>query len=153
MEKGYCNGSNMLLYLEDEAVGHCTSHQMTCNSTTKEHQVKPPADATAANSLFTEKTVTGLNISIKADGLVFYGEKECGYAKVYKAWKAGKPIKAKCMERGSSKEYFKGACVIDSLDRTDPANDDSTYSISLSNSGAPDTLDETALTEGDVPAA
>jgi len=38
-------------------------------------------------------------------------------------------------------------CVIASLERTDPAQDDSTYSISLENDGEPTTLDETAITE------
>lgn len=52
------------------------------------------------------------------------------------------------MEReNSNSPYIKGKFVITSLDRTDPANDDSTYSVSLENDGEPDTLDETVITE------
>ena len=51
------------------------------------------------------------------------------------------------MERESEKPYLAGMCVIASLERTDPAQDDSTYSISLENDGEPTTLDETAITE------
>lgn len=37
--------------------------------------------------------------------------------------------------------------IISSLERTDPAQDDSTYSVNLENDGEPDTLDESAITE------
>lgn len=154
MKKGYCNGSDMLLYIEDDAIGHCTSHKLTCSSETTEHAVKAPASEPITKSLFKEKTVTGLSISGSSDGLVFYGETEAGYAKLFRAWKAGQPVKAKCMEReNSDKPYFKGDVIIDSLERTDDAGADSTYSVSFSNSGAPDTLDETALTEEITPEA
>lgn len=149
MKKGYCNGSDMLLYIGDEAVGHCTSHKTTMNSETTEHAVKPPASEKIAKSLYKQKTVTGLSYSISADGLVFYGEQEAGYKKLLKAWREAQPVKAKCMERESKKPYLQGDVVIDSLERNDEANADSTYSVSLSNSGAPDVLDETALTEGE----
>ena len=51
------------------------------------------------------------------------------------------------MERDSLTPYLAGKCVITSLERTDPAQDDSTYSISLENDGEPTTLDEAAITE------
>ena len=51
------------------------------------------------------------------------------------------------MERESETPYLVGKCVIASLERTDPAQDDSTYSISLENDGEPTTLDESAITE------
>ena len=71
-----------------------------------------------------------------------------GYKALYKAWKEGKSIEAKCMEReNSDKPYLKGKFIISSLERTDPAQDDSTYSVNLENDGEPDTLDETAITE------
>ena len=53
------------------------------------------------------------------------------------------------MERENSENpYLAGKFVIASLERTDPAQDDSTYSVSLENDGEPEKLDETALTEG-----
>ena len=146
---GYCNGSDMLLYVSGKAVGHCTTHTTTMSSETKDRAVKPVASAGISAGLWKGKGVTGLSISIQADGLVFYEESESGYKTLFAAWKAGKSIDVKCMEReNSEKPYLSGKFVISSLERTDPAQDDSTYSVSLENDGEPEKLDETALTEG-----
>lgn len=144
---GYCNGSDMLLYINSKAVGSCTSHTVTFNSETKERAVKPVASEAEGSGLWKKKGVVGLSYSISADGLVFYNETEFGYKSLFAAWKAGESVTVKCMERGSEKPYLEGKCVIASLDRTDPAQDDSTYSISLENDGMPTTLDESAITE------
>ena len=147
-KKGYCNGSDMLVYVGGKAVGHCTTHTTTLNSETKDRAVKPVATASISAGLWKGKGVTGLSISISAEGLVFYGESETGYKALYAAWKAGQSIEVKCMEReNSDKPYLKGKFVIASLERTDPAQDDSTYTVNLENDGEPDTLDETAITE------
>ena len=45
VKKGYVNGSDLLLYINGKAVGHCTSHTATFNSETKERAVKPVASA------------------------------------------------------------------------------------------------------------
>lgn len=145
---GYCNGSDMLVYVGGKAVGHCTTHTTTMTSETKDRAVKPVATKSISAGLWKSKGVTGLSISISAEGLVFYGESETGYKALVAAWKAGTSIEVKCMEReNSNSPYIKGKFVITSLDRTDPANDDSTYSVSLENDGEPDTLDETVITE------
>ena len=145
---GYCNGSDMLVYVGGKAVGHCTTHTTTMTSETKDRAVKPVATKSISAGLWKSKGVTGLSISISSEGLVFYGESETGYKALVAAWKAGKSVEVKCMEReNSNSPYIKGKFVITSLDRTDPANDDSTYSVSLENDGEPDTLDETAITE------
>ena len=147
-KKGYCNGSDMMVYVGGKAVGHCTTHTTTLNSETKDRAVKPVATASISAGLWKGKGVTGLSISISAEGLVFYGESETGYKALYAAWKAGQSIEVKCMEReNSEKPYLKGKFVIASLERTDPAQDDSTYTVNLENDGEPDTLDETAITE------
>lgn len=147
-KKGYCNGSDMLLYVNDKAAGHSTTHTTDLNSETKDHAVKPAASKSISSGLFKGKSVVGLSISISADGLVFYGENESGYKALFAAWKSGQSIPVKCMEReNSDKPYISGKFVITNLKRTDPAQDDSTYSISLENDGEPDTLDESAITE------
>lgn len=147
-KKGYCNGSDMLVYVGGKAVGHCTTHTTTLNSETKDRAVKPVATESLSAGLWKGKGVTGLSVSISAEGLVFYGESETGYKALYAAWKAGQSIEVKCMEReNSEKPYLKGKFVIASLERTDPAQDDSTYTVNLENDGEPDTLDETAITE------
>ena len=59
----------------------------------------------------------------------------------------GKSVEVKCMEReNTDKPYLTGNFVIASLERTDPAQDDATYSISLENDGVV-TFDDTAITE------
>lgn len=145
---GYCNGSDMLLYVGSKAVGSCTSHTSTFNSETKERAVKPVATAGISGGLWKKKGVVGLSYSISAEGLVFYDETENGFKELFALWKSGKSVEVKCMEREQSeKPYLAGKCVIASLERTDPANDDATYSISLENDGEPTTLDENAITE------
>lgn len=145
---GYCNGSDMLLYVGGKAVGSCTSHTTTFNSETKERAVKPVATAGISGGLWKKKGVVGLSHSISAEGLVFYDETENGFKELFALWKSGKSVEVKCMEREQSeKPYLAGKCVIASLERTDPANDDATYSISLENDGEPTTLDENAITE------
>lgn len=145
---GYCNGSDMLVYVGGKAVGHCTSHTATFNSETKDRAVKPVASAGLSAGLWKGKTVTGLSISISAEGLVHYDETESGFKELLAAWKTGAPVTVKCMERANDNEpYLEGSFVITSLERTDPAQDDSTYSIQLENNGEPSTLDEDAITE------
>ena len=144
---GYVNGSDMLLYVGGKAVGSCTTHTTTCSSDTKDHAVKAPASASMNAGLWKKKGVTGLSVSISAEGLCFYDETENGYKELLALWKAGKSVSVKCMERETSdKPYLTGDFVISSLERTDPAQDDATYSISLDNSGEID-MDESAITE------
>ena len=86
----YVNGSNMLLYVGGKAIGHCTTHTCTMNSETKERAVKPAASVTSlVTGLYKEKGITGLSISLSAEGLAFNGETEGGYAALLAAWKAG----------------------------------------------------------------
>ncbi len=138
----------MLLYVDGKAIGSCTSHTTTFNSETKERAVKPVASKSLSSGLWKQKGVVGLSYSISAEGLVFYDETECGFKELFALWKAGKSVDIKCMEReNSDRPYLAGKCVISSLERSDPAQDDSTYSLSLENDGEPTTLDESAITE------
>lgn len=146
-KSGYCNGSDMLLYVSGKAAGHCSTHTTTLNSETKDHSVKPVSTKLITSGLWKGKTVTGLSISISAEGLVFYDETECGYKELLALWKAGKPVDVKCMEREATKSYLEGKFVISSLEQVNPAQDDATYSLSLDNSEEPSLLDESALTE------
>lgn len=147
-KKGYVNGSDILLYVDGKAVGHCTTHTTTFNSETKDRAVKPVVSKGISSGLWKGKGVVGLSISISTEGLRFYGENESGFKALYKLWKAGKSIEVKCMEReNSTTPYLKGKFVIASLEETAPAQDDATYSANFENDGEPDTLDESAITE------
>ena len=149
-KSGFVNGSDMLLYVGSKAVGSCTSHTVSFSSETKERAVKPAASAIMGGGLWKNKGVVGLSYSISAEGLCFYNETEFGFADAVAAWKAGTSVTVKCMERAEDAQdtptpYLEGSCVITSLERTDPANDDATYSIQLENDGAPTTLDDSKI--------
>lgn len=145
---GYCNGSDLLLYVGGKAVGSCTSHTATFSSETKERAVKPVASAALSSGKWKKKGVVGLSYSISAEGLRFYDETECGFKELFKLWKAGESVEVKCMERDATeKPYLVGSCVITSLEESAPAQDDATYSINLENDGEPSTLDDGAITE------
>ena len=144
---GYCNGSDMLLYIGGKAVGHCTTHTTTINSETKDRAVKPVASKGISAGLWKNKGVVGLSVSISAEGLVFYQETESGYKSCLAMIAKGQSVEVKCMERESTDTpYLSGKFVVASLERTDAAQDDATYSISLVNDGEV-TFDEDAITE------
>ena len=147
-KSGYCNGSDLLLYVGGKAVGSCTSHTATFSSETKERAVKPVASAALSSGKWKKKGVVGLSYSISAEGLRFYDETECGFKELFKLWKAGESVEVKCMERDATeKPYLVGSCVITSLEESAPAQGDATYSINLENDGEPSTLDDEAITE------
>lgn len=136
---GYINGSDLLLMVGGKAVGHCTSHTLTFNSETKDRSVKPVASAAKSSGLWKGKGVTGLSISISAEGLRFYGETENGHEQIAPLWGKGASVEVQAFKRGGDKSpYVKGNFVIASLEETSPAQDDATYSVSLENDGEPD---------------
>lgn len=142
----YINGSDLLVMAGEKAVGHCTSHTATFSSETKEKAVKPPmANPKAGKSLFKNKTVTGLSVQVKAEGLCFYQETENGIKDFLAKWKVGQSIPLKLFEREKdTTPYLEGNFVISSLELTSPAGEDATYSATFDNDGAPD-IDETKL--------
>lgn len=160
----YINGSDLLLYVGGKPVGHCSTHTLTFNSETKDRAVKPEATKGISAGLWKAKGVTGLSISISAEGLRFYNETENGYEQFAPLWGKGKSVTVEAYRRtneglkGTSTEtdkdanayvagdtealkgdpYLKGKFVITSLEEVSPAQDDATYSISLENDGEPD---------------
>ena len=153
VKKGYVNGSDLLVTVGEKAVGHCSSHTSTFTTETKERQVKPPASANITKALFKGKGITGLAISISAEGFRFFNEAECGFKDLFAKWQAGEPVKVSLKERESTDPYLKGDFVITNLVETAPAGDDATYSIQLENDGAPDEMDEAFITQNVNPVA
>lgn len=135
---GYVNGSDLLLKIGGKAVGHCTTHTLTFNSETKDRAVKPAAANSYSAGLWKGKGVTGLSISISAEGLRFYGETENGFSEISALWGAGQSVAVLAFERdGDETPYVSGNFVISSIEETSPAGDDATYSINLENDGEP----------------
>lgn len=138
-KEGYINGSDLLLKVGNKCIGHCTSHTLTYNSETKDRAVKPAESEDVQAGLWKQKGVTGLSVSISFEGLRFYNETENGYDEIAAQWGEGQSVEVSCFRRKEdSKPYFKGKCVIDSLEETTPANDDASYSGQLSNDGEPE---------------
>lgn len=147
---GYINGSDLLLSVAGKAVGHCTTHTLSFNSETKDRSVKPTAATAASQSKWKGKGVTGLSVSVSAEGLRSYDESENGLKTLLAAWAEGKSVEVKAFERGNdTKPYLTGRFVITGMEETSPADDDVTYSINLENDGAV-TLDATGITENDA---
>lgn len=141
-QTGYVNGSDLLLSVGGKAVGHCTSHKTTFNSETKDRAVKPIQTQGVSAGLWKDKGVTGLSISISAEGLRFYDETESGFTELAAKWGAGTVVEVKAFPRGDGKPatqtpYLVGNFVITSIEEDAPAQDDATYSINLENAGEP----------------
>ena len=150
MNKGYINGSDLLLKVGGKAVGHCSSHTLTFNSETKDRAVKPAATAAKSSGLWKEKGVTGLSISISFEGLRFYDETESGYEQIAPSWGKGESVEVEAFKRGNDNTpYVKGNFVIASLEEPSPATDDATYSGSLENDGEPETYPGKDTTNSD----
>ena len=148
MKTEYVNGSDILLAVAGKCVGHSTTHTTTISAETKDRAVKAVSTADISTSLWKSKGVTGLSISISAEGLNNYDETEGGYKALLALMKTGKSVKVSCFEReNTNRPYLEGMFVITKLERTDPAQDDSTYSIEMENDGAPTVLDESVLTQ------
>ena len=142
MEKGYIHGSDMLvgLMLEDAftPMGHSKTCTISNKAETKERAVKPTLETKAAASSagqWKEKSVSGLSVDISSEGVKVYGD-EMGYDKLLELWEKSEPVTVRYALRGEeTTKYREGKFLITSLDETSPSDDDSTYTISLENSG------------------
>lgn len=145
-ELGYVHGSDMLVGLMVEEAFSPLGHSKTCTisnkAETKERAVKPTLaeKAKAANAgKWKEKSVSGLSVEISSEGFRFYGD-EMGYDKLLELWEKSEPVTVRYALRGEEKtKYREGKFLITSLEETSPSDDDSTYTISLENSGPVET--------------
>ena len=135
----YINGSDLLVNVGGKAVGHSTSCQITLSAETKEHAVKPLSSLPSQSGLWKDKGITGLAVSISADGLRVQSETEKGFMEIAPDWGKGDTVEVEVYDRGNtSSPILKGDFVITSLEITGPAQDDITYSVSLENAGEPE---------------
>ena len=132
-KEGVMDGRDLMLYIDTAESGDtptwqaqalATSHTITYNTETKERLTK---DSPGGNP---EKRVTAVNVTIKADALRSFGDKDKKL--LLATMKAKKNIKLKY---GLANEYEEGEFVIDSLEETSQAGDDVTYSAQFSSSG------------------
>ena len=135
----YINGSDLLVNVGGKAVGHSTSCQITLSAETKERAVKPLSSLPSQSGLWKDKGITGLAVSISADGLRVQSETENGFMEIAPDWGKGDTVEVEVYDRGNtSSPILKGNFVITSLEISGPAQDDITYSVSLENAGEPE---------------
>lgn len=146
VKTGYVNGSDLLMSIGGKACGHCTSHTTTYTSETKDRAVKPSAEEASANAgLFKDKSVTGLSVQVKCEGLRFYGESENGIKELLIKWRTGASVALQGFVRGSdASPYMSGNFIISSIEEASPAGDDVTYSATFDNTG------EVTITEAKI---
>jgi predicted secreted protein len=129
-KEGYIHGSNMILSVNDVPLGHSKSCQIQNQAETKDRATKE-----VANGKWNDKSVSKLSVSISAEGFVFADDK-MGYDTLLELWEKGEAVDVKYAYRGEESTCYRtGKFLITSLEESDPADDDSTYSISLENSG------------------
>lgn len=115
-----------------KAVAHCTSSQITNNAETKDRITKN-------TGMWKKKKVIGFSVSLKCDALVASDPSSCGYKELLVMHKKGEPVylkygKKEILEKKDD-EYEEGWFIITSIDRTDAAAEDSSFSASFENTG------------------
>lgn len=140
-QKGdYIEGRDFMLYVDTSdgsgeanyvATAAATSHQISYNGETKERVTKD-----TGGGAWGEKHVTKLSTSIKVDALTVFNA-DCGYSTLLRIMKSRKPVllKYSYTNEETGDTYEEGKFVITSLEKTDSAEDDSTYSASFENTG------------------
>ncbi len=150
----YKHGSNMILFFKGKAIGHCTSCEIQDQSETKSRSIKALPDYSAGNEendpdlkaaqgedtthdgLWDEKSVSKRTTTVSCDALDFEGDSGATYDELLAAMDAGEKVKLKYAYKGEENtKYRVGLFVITSLQRNDPADDDSTFNASFENSG------------------
>ena len=136
----YIEGKDIMLYVNTgmseetptyTATAAAKSHSIKYSGDTKERVTKD-----SGNGAWSEKRVTKLSVSIKVDALVVFNA-DCGYDKLLEIMKSRKPVLLKYgyKEEETGDTYEEGKFLITDLEKTDSAEDDSTYSASFENTG------------------
>lgn len=150
--EGYIHGSNLIVFFGGKALGHCSSCEIQDQAETKSRAIKSLPDYgesesdtdlqpaagedTSTDGLWEEKSVSKRSVTINAEGFVCKDETGTTYDELVAAMDAGVPVKVKYAHKDEqNKKYRVGMFLITSLTRNDPADDDSTYSITLENTG------------------
>lgn len=147
---GYIHGSNMIVFLGGKAIGHCSSCEVQDSAETKSRAIKVLPEYSSGEQqdtdltpvagekpgLWDEKSVSKRSVTINADAFVCDPESGMGYDELVEAMDAAEPVKVKYAHADEvNSKYRVGLFVITSLNRNDPADDDSTLSLTVENSG------------------
>lgn len=147
----YKHGSKLIIFVGTKALGHCSSCEIQDQAETKtraikslpdyseaetDDDLKPSTGDTSKDGLWDEKSVSKRNVTINAEGFVCDEESGMGYDDLLDLMDKAEPVKAKYAYAGEeSQKYRVGKFIITSLQRSAPADDDETYSLTLENTG------------------
>lgn len=150
--EGYIHGSNLIVFVGSKALGHCSTCEIQDSAETKSRAIKALPDYAGSESdtdlqpsqgedttkdgLWEEKSVSKRSVTITGEGFICEDETGESYDELVAKMDAGEPVKVKYAHKDeASTKYRVGRFLITSLKRSDPANDDSTYNITLENTG------------------
>lgn len=138
-QSGYISGSDLLMSLGIQCIGHCTGHTITYNTETKSRMVKAPVTVTdSSTSLWQQSSVSGLSISGTGKGYVYNKEEELSVDDLKAAWYEGKPITLKAFKRGGdTSPYLVVDVIITKVEEDEQAGEDATFSVEFQSTGKP----------------
>ena len=148
----YKHGSKLILFMGTKALGHCSSLEIQDQAETKSRAIKSLPDYSEQESdtdlqpsagedktkdgLWDEKSVSKRNVTINAEGFVCDEESGVGYDDLLEMMDNAVPVKAKYAYDGEENQKYRvGKFIITNLQRSTPADDDETYSLTLENTG------------------
>lgn len=141
----YVDGGAIMLYVEigsdsDKkfvATAGAKSHKISYKATMKTRQTKD-----TENSLYEQKDVKTIAVTISVDGLVAVGDNRIGSKELLQMLKKGTKVKVRYGAKADALKgsYEEGLFLIESWEESSPAGDDATYSAQLVNSGAVQTV-------------
>lgn len=146
MNKGYANGSDLLITLGGLACGHSTSHKIQYKTDTQKVAVKAPVTDKSSGGMFQDLQPTGQDITIQVQGLKHYEEMEGTLEMIRTAWYRHEPVEVEAfMREDADNPYLVAKFLITDLSESGDANQNMSYDLTLSISGAPTLFNETEL--------
>ncbi len=147
METKVINGSDIMLFVEVTKGSTkkfvptvaAKSHKISYKASTKTRVTK---DTT--NSLYEQKSVKTISVSISVDGFVAVDKDKADTMDLLRLMKTGQAVKAKygAKEGKAGDSYEEGMFIIESWDSSSPASEDATYSATLVNTGEVNTVEK-----------
>ena len=131
MDITYINGSDIMLYLDGKPSLAAKSHKISYKTNTKQIITKD-----VQNSLYAQKIVTRIDVSISCDALVAVGDsKSFGSTELLAKLKEAKTVDLRYGNKDNTGTFEEGKFIIDSIDITSPAGEEASYTATFSNYG------------------
>lgn len=133
MGDNYIQGSDIALFVGEKMMMGAKSHKRQIKSSTT-----TITDKDIEDSLYDQKTVKKVEITISAEG--FLKKSDTSIEDLEKAVVEGREVTLKYgykKTKNGGVVFTEGQFVCTSLDRNDPASDNSTYSATFVNTGKP----------------